>query len=467
MASPSSRDDMPSTPASTCDSEETYSLPKQHSPSKSRAAVLTKRLPSLFLPSPPLPPSEVSSEDAVLSIEEDADKSIETTEATEAIETAETDTIETGTIETETIESDTIETETIKRVLDTVRSRHAGRPVQDYPTFYLDAPSYQLLLERLKHHDLLDFFWSLRKRWNAETGKLVFVFMADAIHEVFKSEFDFELRTELKRVVRDFPSLQPLGRQLVAGGHTNISSGRHWTRSPDGQLRMTKKKFPPFIYEIAHSQRAQDLDEAVDEYFDTLRGSIGAFLAFKFDYNNDLIGTPDFRYTGWVTLWTAKVEGDTQHLSPVMDKVIFRQQGRTLPGHLVLPFHFFIPPGDHHLIPADVRDVRDTARSTGGTAGCDIVIDFAKLGEWVETAEECQRSQKAATPEPEVQVKTAIKRKVTWDADGLNQVKTKQYRAKRQRTEAASTTRVTRSASRSERPTPRRSQRSRSRDSQI
>lgn len=217
----------------------------------------------------------------------------------------------TDTEEEQELESDPEEEEkeavAIEGVYQVVRDRSHDCHVEDYPTFYLPRGqrSYDRLLATLEQKGLLEYFLDLRSRWNALTGRLTLIFMADPIHEVLKQEFDFELRTELNRLAVEYPSIQTLRNNIVAAGHAHIKRDG-WKRSPDGQGYYESFKYPSFVYEIAHSQRENDLNEAVDEYFDQLPGNVGALLTFKFDYNTNLVHTPDFSYSAWVSLWTAR-----------------------------------------------------------------------------------------------------------------------------------------------------------------
>lgn len=111
--------------------------------------------------------------------------------------------------------------------------------VDSNPTFHLSRKqrSYTDLLRRLQHCGLLQFFEGLRLRWDADSGELVLILMADPIQECFKTKFDYGLTFALNRIAETTPALADLIKDIDLGAHSPVQKADLSARSsPDGQV---------------------------------------------------------------------------------------------------------------------------------------------------------------------------------------------------------------------------------------
>ncbi|KAI1748310.1 hypothetical protein F4782DRAFT_551106 [Xylaria castorea] len=296
-----------------------------------------------------------------------------------------------------------------REIIKVVSSRLGGdtqtEGADGNPAFHLSRKerSYADLLERLEQHGLRKFFESLRLRWDADSGELVLLLMADPIHECFKIKFDFGLSRQLNNLAAGTPVVANLMEDIAFGAHSSVKkmdlSGR---RNPDGQIYFGEAPYPSLVYEIAHGESEADLQKTANQYFDQWPDAIGAVLCFKFSYDKQR-KDPDFEYTASVSLWTATLAEDgTMHQKHVFNQ-IFWQDGEAVAGSLTLPLELFIPP---YLRQAVLPDGRDNA--------C-VCLDFTEMEKWAAYA--AKRQRVAAGP-PVPQGLGVVKRTARTDLDG-------------------------------------------------
>lgn len=335
--------------------------------------------------------------------------------------------------------------EAIEQAYQTIWDSFCGLPLPDHnPTFYLrDQESYEELYHRLgKHQGLLRHFEEIiRKDWD-DTGVLTLLLMSTPIHEVVTSCLESVIDQELKRVADQHPALKPFCERLVNTGHARIQHkiphGRapDFEKSPDGQIRWKGARHPPFIFEIAFSQDAEDLNNKVVKLFEKLPGKLCMALGIDIDYREREGRRAGFCYAARASLWTSDLDGDTITVTCLMDSRPFRDEnGIALPGEVVLPFQYFMPTAERRNLPPP-------------NPGSDIHLSFASLSETINVAMEIQNaSDKSVSPVPKSQ---SVKRVRFVNSDGEVTGEKSLTVPKRQRVSDAETAPRTRPQTRSQ-----------------
>lgn len=351
----------------------------------------------------------------------------------------------------------------IQPVYQAIWDSFCGLAVPENPTYHLDQILYELLYHKLAEHGgLLQYFEDdIRKSWNAATGKLTLHFMATRVHELFKEKLGLAIHQELDRIARK-PSLLPFRNKITSAGHSRVQKkgtfrAPVFDKSPDGQLIYKSALYPPFIFEIAYSQREKSLQETVDEFFENAPGKICTILAVEIEYAEakDRLAE-DHHHAASVSLWTTEPTEDGIDIHCLMNAQRFRNRdGSHLPGIVAMPFSSFLPIKERNKLPSTAID-----------AEAEVHLDFADLSEFVRLAEVAQRiSDEGISPSPSVSPAPAPSptrpKKLRWlDHEGNVTREAKMIEPKRRRLQSPSRLPVrpqTRSASR-----PRRSDRLRS-----
>lgn len=287
-------------------------------------------------------------------------------------------------------------------VYQAVWDHFRGLPTPDCPTFLLpDQGSFEYLYERLeKHPGLVAYFEDeIRKDWDAETGRLILRFkpMALPIHDCFKENILSAIDTELDRIAREYPALQPLRTKIIRAGHSFIrrksaSGGSRipdFEKSPDGQMRFTDTRYPPFLLEVAYSQRNKDLLDTVNTYFDKLPGRICTILGVTIPWaSEEKRKAPSHFHSASVCLWTSELQNDDELLiRHVLDAPFRSEQGQALAGDVSISFEAFLPLDERskHHIPPDAK----------------VRLEFSDLANFIHLAEKEQRvTERSASPAP-------------------------------------------------------------------
>lgn len=273
-----------------------------------------------------------------------------------------------------------------------------GLTVPENPTFHLDQTLYELLYRKLAEHDgLLQYFENdIRKSWNAATGKLTLQFMATRVHELFKEKLGLAIHQELDRIARK-PSLRPFRKKILSAGHSKVQKkgtlrAPVFDKSPDGQFIYKSALYPPFVFEIAYSQREQSLQATVDEFFENAPGKICTVLAVEIEYAEakDRLAE-DHHHAASVSLWTTEPTEDGIDIHCLMNAQRFRNRdGSHLSGTVAMPFSSFLPIKERSKLPPTATDA-------------EVHLNFVDLSEFVRLAEEAQRiSDKGISPSPSV-----------------------------------------------------------------
>lgn len=306
--------------------------------------------------------------------------------------------------------------EDIQPVYRAIWDSFCGLPVQENPKFHLEQSSYELLYHKLsEHRGLLQYFEDkIRKDWNASTGRLTLNFMATRIHDIFKEKLVQVLTQELDRIGRE-PSLRPFRNKITSAGHSKIQKkgplrAPVFDKSPDGQLIYRSALYPPFVFEIAYSQREVSLHNTVEEFFENAPGKICTVLAVEIEYAEEKDRLAEgHQHAASVSLWNTEPTEDGIDIHCLMDSRPFRDRdGSHLPGHVAMSFSSFLPIKERSKLPRAARDA-------------EVRLDFAELSEFVRIAEEAQRiSDKGISPSPSISPAAPRPKKLRWLDEGGN-----------------------------------------------
>lgn len=116
-----------------------------------------------------------------------------------------------------------------------------------------------------------------------------------------------------------------------------------------------------------------------------LEGKVSAVLAFDIGYEEEAQRKQGHSHAASVSLWTSERIDNT--INVTMDTRVFRtDDGRSVPGELVLPFRSFLPLPGQAKLPQDDEKIR---------------LDFALLAKLIQAAEQTQGMQIAGvSPSP-------------------------------------------------------------------
>lgn len=322
-----------------------------------------------------------------------------------------------------------------------------------------DQATFESLYERLdRQPGLLSFFEeNIWKEWDADTGVLLLrlVPMAELIHEVTKVELDYAIKTELNRIARDIPALQPLRDKIIQAGHAHVRKKTRQSRAPtfwkvpDGQIIAQGHRYPPFIVEVAYSQTEKELLDTVRTYFTKLPGKVCTILSINIQFAEEQKRkSPGHFHAASVSLWTSALSEDNGNdilIRHAIDAEFRDNKGQPVPGTVNIPLESFLPlkERDQYNIPAHAE----------------LRLDFSDLASYVALGEARQReSDKSVSRSPTPQPKQRVRVLFT-DVDGAI-VDEHTMPSKRRR--AGSTAMTSRPRTRSQ-SRPRRSSRIRSR----
>jgi hypothetical protein len=155
--------------------------------------------------------------------------------------------------------------------------------------------------------------------------------------------------------------------------------------SPDGQYRYEGSRIPPFILEVAYSQDPDNLRRKITQIFMELEGKVSAVLAFDIGYEEKAQRKHGYSHAATVSFWSSERVDDT--INVAMDTRVFRtDDGRAVPGELVLPFKCFLPLPEQAKLPQHDEKVR---------------LNCTLLAELIQAAEQTQEVQDASvSPSP-------------------------------------------------------------------
>ncbi|KAI0407484.1 hypothetical protein F4802DRAFT_595298 [Xylaria palmicola] len=274
--------------------------------------------------------------------------------------------------------SELADTGAIEQVYQIVRDQSHGRRLscRPYPTFHFtDRRAYALLLRRFEQEQLLKHFEELRADWDLEEATLTLRLMPTHIHEIVQDEFQ-----QIDTIAHNYPTLQPLCKQLYSSGHADVKDIYGSKKSPDGQVLFDGVRHPLFIFEVAYSQRERALLDTITTYFSMFETC--TVLTIDVEYaeiaERKFVG---YSHRASVSLWTSIEEDDDIVIQHVIDRDIFRHGEQALPGELLIPFRFFLPWADRDL-PNDVN----------------LRFTFADLADMVAKAGARQRMEDATPP---------------------------------------------------------------------
>ncbi|KAI1129451.1 hypothetical protein F5Y10DRAFT_238274 [Nemania abortiva] len=271
----------------------------------------------------------------------------------------------------------------VQRAQETIEASYRCHPLLDDSTFRLNERSYEKLRQGLQVSGLLRYFdEEVRSDWNPETGKLTLRAATSCVHNVTNALLVDAIKKELDRVAEKHHDLRRDREKLgdgnccsLSNAPTNRASSLH--KSPDGQFYYDGVRGSPFIIEIAYSERKENLEAKICEYF---RGipSVCTILAIDIDYptSQERLDRHHKR-RATISLWTAERTDDNHTTVKCHRNEVFRQhRGRASPGQLAIPFKFFLPPGKRTNKP-----VQDEV----------LVFPYRSLAGMVKKAEDRQR----------------------------------------------------------------------------
>lgn len=318
--------------------------------------------------------------------------------------------------------------DTVDDVYRAIWKSFCGLPAHKNPIFSLDQSAYEKLHKKLAAQDglLTHFQNSIRKDWNASTGRLTLRLMAPScVHEVFQEHVKSALRDELDRVARDNESLRPFRRKIIQAGQAQVQKRRRqasaptFEQSPDAQFRYTGIRQPPLILEIAYSQDQRDLLRKVTDIFLAMPGKVGTVLAFDIGYE-PRAGRKDRSHTASVSLWTSQQSEETFEVVRVRNAEVFCCNGQAKPGALTLDFEMFVPLSERAKLPQDAR--------------AELRLDFTTLSQFILEAEKAQLTVDASvSPPASPMLRPPAKRIRFLEANGDVTMEAKLPDAKRQR----------------------------------
>lgn len=287
----------------------------------------------------------------------------------------------------------------VEQAYQAIWDSFCGRPANSNLTFPLqDQQSYDDLYQKLEEHPvpglLAHFQEAVRRDWVA--GVLTLRLMVPTpLHDQFQEEVKLAIWKELDRIASEKPALRPFRKKIRPVGQAQVQK-RKGSRSirarapifevsPDGQYRYEGSRTPPFILEVAYSQDADNLRQKITQVFMELEGKVSAVLAFDIGYEEKAQRKQGHAHPASVSLWTSERIDDT--ISVATDTRAFRtDDGRSVPGELVLPFKSFLPLPEQAKLPQNDEKVR---------------LDFALLAELIQAAEKTQGVQDASvSPSP-------------------------------------------------------------------
>ncbi|KAI0469414.1 hypothetical protein F4859DRAFT_523215 [Xylaria cf. heliscus] len=276
----------------------------------------------------------------------------------------------------------------IEQAYETIRNRSQGGLLSpDNRTFYFShgQQSYERLYSRLDKAGLLRFFEDcVRTDWNADTGELTLRLMQLYLHELFQDFFGSAIQKEMDRIAEEHPSLRTVRNKILSGSHGSLrcfneSRVPSHQKSPDGQLIYEGGKLPHFLFEVAYSEREHNLLAKVNEYFMYLT-PVSTILAFDIEYAAaESRSNPNHVHHASFSLWTSTETDDDITVECLIKNQVFRDQGRAVPGELVIPFTLLLPFGERRKLP---RDVQDHAQAR---------FSFETLSQFLKRAEDQER----------------------------------------------------------------------------
>ncbi|KAI0417665.1 hypothetical protein F5X98DRAFT_137837 [Xylaria grammica] len=205
--------------------------------------------------------------------------------------------------------TDHTDRETINDAFQAIRASFFGLPTQEaYPAFHFENPSsFQSLQNLLEESVGLSQFVKdkVRLDWNPDTGDLLLRLMPTTVYEYFKVRVTRKIYKQLRRISQD-PELAPICKQIFEGGEADIikkgadEGANEFRKSPDGQFGFEGTKPPPFILEVAYSQKERQVLLKRNEYFRYFPGC--TLLTFDLDYAPPEIRAADHVHSGAVSL---------------------------------------------------------------------------------------------------------------------------------------------------------------------
>lgn len=290
--------------------------------------------------------------------------------------------------------------EVVQQAYQAIWDSFCGRPAQTNLQFPLsNQQSYEELHRRLEEHPglLAHFEEAVRRDWVAGVLTLRLK-VPTPLHDQFQEEVKLAIWRELYRVATETPALRPFRNKIRPVGQVQVqkrqkSGSAHaptFEASPGGQYRYDGVRAPPFILEVAYSQDADDLWQKITEVFVEMQGRVGTVLAFDIRYENKAQRKAQGHAHGAsVSLWTSEQTDDTVDVIQVMDTQVFRgEDGRAVPGELLLPFRSFLPASEQAKLPQHARDEK-------------LRLNFALLAQLLQAAEQTQSMHDASvSPSP-------------------------------------------------------------------
>ncbi|KAI1177343.1 hypothetical protein F4777DRAFT_213272 [Nemania sp. FL0916] len=309
-----------------------------------------------------------------------------------------------GTDYSNTDESESGDDDTIEQAFRVIRDTFHGLPCSNDPTFSFSygQQSYEKLYSRLAQADLLDFFEdSVRADWNSETGELTLRLMETYLHDIFQDFVIEAIKEEMARIAKKYPSLLPVQKRIISGGHGRIrlsskqSRAPLHQRSPDGQLLYEGTRTPHFLLEVAYSQTEHSLLTKVNEYFQHLT-PLSTILTIDIGYAAPRLRSSHVHHAS-LSLWASTETEDSIKIKRLVKNAVFRDKDKAVPGELVIPFALLLPPGERSQVPPDAQ-----AR-----------FSFESLSNFLKVAEDQQRLSDEGSPPPT----TTQKKRIFFDVD--------------------------------------------------
>ncbi|KAI0190558.1 hypothetical protein F4808DRAFT_444488 [Astrocystis sublimbata] len=194
---------------------------------------------------------------------------------------------------------------------------------------------------------------SLNMEWNPATKALTLRLLASIVHDEVRRELEFALDKELDRIAQEIPHLRDLRKKLRFCDLGVLIPGG--IKCPDDQLRFEDRTAPTFIVEVAYTQgeREQLRFESFEPYF---YQSPCTLLMIDIDYPDEhgvQTGCSSF------SLWATTTNEDEDSFNLFLDsRRIFRQNNQALPGELVIPFRYLLPPSERNIDGLDDAELR-------------------------------------------------------------------------------------------------------------
>lgn len=248
--------------------------------------------------------------------------------------------------------------------------------------FHLPPPEFSELRQRLKRDRLLNYFENeLRWDYSPKGGGFALRLMTTPLHEILQEELSHHI-TNILNGNDSWASheISDMASKIKSCGHAAVFlgsiDGKETIKCPDLQLRYDGGAKPPFIAEIAYSQRTKPLKQLARDY---VTHEIKTVLTLDVEYDRHRKST--------AAAETKRKAVYCLYRGPkrVHKNTPFRNDdGSPAPGTLRLELADFFP---GQVLQDVTKEILDSI------SNCHIEITHELLCKWLESAEIAQRGQ--------------------------------------------------------------------------